>query len=87
MSALYEVDDVSLDLAGPAAGLQRLLPGSGDIKIYFVAAPAFVLVNQPFPLTIRYLPVAASTYHISCHVVWSDHPASRTEVFSIFPPH
>ena len=27
MSALYEVDNVSLDLAAPAAGLQRLLPG------------------------------------------------------------
>jgi oligopeptide/dipeptide ABC transporter ATP-binding protein len=28
MSALYDVDNVSLDLAGPAAGLQRLLPGT-----------------------------------------------------------
>lgn len=28
MTALYEVDDVSLDLAAPAAGLQRLLPGT-----------------------------------------------------------
>jgi oligopeptide/dipeptide ABC transporter ATP-binding protein len=28
MSALYEVNNVSLDLAGPASGLQRLLPGS-----------------------------------------------------------
>lgn len=28
MTALYDVDNVSLDLAGPAAGLQRLLPGT-----------------------------------------------------------
>ena len=28
MSALYDVDNVSLDLAAPAAGLQRLLPGA-----------------------------------------------------------
>ena len=28
MTALYEMDDVSLDLAAPAAGLQRLLPGA-----------------------------------------------------------
>ncbi len=28
MSALYDVDNVSLDLAGPASGLQRLLPGT-----------------------------------------------------------
>lgn len=28
MSALYAVDNVSLDLAAPAAGLQRLLPGT-----------------------------------------------------------
>ena len=28
MSALYDVNNVSLDLVGPASGLQRLLPGS-----------------------------------------------------------
>ncbi len=31
------------------------MPSGGDIKVYFVAAPAFVLVNQPFTLAIRYL--------------------------------
>lgn len=36
MSALYEVDNVSLDLAAPAAGLQRLLPG---------AAPRFTILS------------------------------------------
>lgn len=37
MSALYEVDNVSLDLAGPATGLQRFLPGT---------APRFTILSN-----------------------------------------
>ena len=34
--------------------LQRLPPNTGDIRLTFLQAPSFALMNQPVPLSLRF---------------------------------